>query len=94
MGRMNLIGMIEQGGDSDAVLSWHLTSNHFPPVEDGVRFARMAIAAVQEGRGGDAIHDPESSRIAEHASDVVESWHLDEFINYDDEGGEALHEDH
>jgi hypothetical protein len=81
MGRINTLGMLEQGGNSDAVLGWHLQSNHYPPILDGVRFARMAIEAVELGRGDEPIDDPESQRRAPSALAVVESWHLEDFID-------------
>jgi hypothetical protein len=81
MGRMGLVGMLEVGGDTDAVLDWHLRFNHFPPILDGVRFARAAMQAVQEGRGDEPVHDEASERHAPSAWDVVESWHLDEFLD-------------
>ena len=79
MGRAALEGMLEVA-EPDVALSWHLTSNHFPPIVDGVRFARLAITAVEEGRGDEFIIDEESERAAPHAWEVVDSWHLHDFV--------------
>lgn len=90
MGRLAAQGVIEQaavwGLDPDAALHWHLTCNHFPPIEGGVPFARLAIEAVREGRGDDAIDDGVSRR-APNAWDVVEAWHLHPWL--EDESDEV-----
>ncbi len=68
--------------DANVALHFHLRSNHFPPIIDGEEFAKLAIEAVNEGDHGRMIDD--GSRRG-YARDVVESWHLDFFLEGDDE---------
>ncbi len=71
-----------------AVLNWHLTSNHFPPLHDAVGFARLALKAVEEGRGDEPLDtgpDVPTPRRAPSAWAVIESWHLDCFLADDGE---------
>lgn len=86
MSRASLEGMLEAGGASDAVLEWHLTGNHFPPIVDGVAFARLALERVEAGRGDQPLEtepDARTPRRAPSAFAVVEAWHLSDFL----EGG-------
>jgi hypothetical protein len=69
-------------------LHHHLRYNHYPPIIDGERFAAAAIQAAREGRADEPVHDPESSRHAPKAWDVIEAWHLDFYLAEDDEDGE------
>lgn len=66
-----------------AVMSWHLSSNHVPAIIDGEAFAFAAIDAVNAGDDGRIIR--EGSREG-RAGDIVESWHLDSWLECDDYG--------
>ncbi len=64
--------------DMDVALHFHLRSNHFPPLIDCESFAKLAIEACNEGDYGRMIDD---GRRRGFARDVVESWHLDFFLD-------------
>lgn len=62
---------------TDAAMHHHLRYNHFPPIIGGEGFARACIEAVEEGREDELVAlDGFQGR----AGDVVESWHLDFFL--------------
>ena len=67
----------------ESALYHHLRFNHFPPIIAGEGFARAAIEAVNEGRGDDPLSL--EGRYAPSAYDVVETWHLDFFLEGDED---------
>jgi hypothetical protein len=71
-----------QSISADAAMHHHLRYNHFPPIIDGEEFARLAIAAVEEGEPDRIV---KAGTREGRAEDVVESWHLDFFLSDEDE---------
>jgi hypothetical protein len=83
MGRLSTIDMIDQAGTGDTILGWHLECNHFPPLRNAVDFARLAIEAVQDGRGDEPIDtgpDVPVPRRADTAWEVIQDFHLEDFL--------------
>ena len=82
MGSHNLDGMLEVG-TREQVLSWHLTSNHYPPVSlDFIGVAGQAIEDVDSGYPGNLILMPNGRTLT--AGQIVEGLHLEQFL--DDKG--------
>ena len=72
--------------DRDTVLSWHLQSNHYPPVPlSMIPACKAAIEAYEDEDYHRAITLPDGvswqGKLTAPASAVVESHHLDAFIN-------------
>lgn len=92
MGRIQAEGMIEFGGKGDNILTWHLTSpsQHFPPYPaEFVPIARQAIDAANEDDYDRIIELPEGvefrdGRTGVEAWRIIESFHLDSFIEQDE----------
>lgn len=73
-----------------AALEWHLTGNLYPSQGHNIEFAQAAIEAVNEGepervichRPGpmEALPEVESWTVPVHASELIEAWRLDGFI--------------
>lgn len=85
MGLSNTLGIIESDLSLEQQLSWHLTSNHFPPVPTSmVPTCIEAIDAVNEGDYGKLISLPEGvgykGLTVAPASAIVEQHHLDAFL--------------
>lgn len=115
MGRLGALGMAEEVGEGNvslqAAVSWHLTSNHYPP--HPAFMVPVAVAAVEAGQeeawdreielpDGCVEHRVilDDSNAAEHvgchtepvvewrnstrrtvpARDIIESFHLDSFL--------------
>lgn len=85
MGYLNALGMAESGVDLDVALTWHLRSNHYPPVP--VEMVGPCKRAIQYAKRGDWDHRvrlPKGTtwrgeRTAPvHA--VVEGHHLEAFL--------------
>lgn len=90
MGRMSLLSMLEET-DLDTALSWHLKSNHYPPLPDCVKkLAKEAIDKANEGEW-DAKISLEGTGISWRGqkevpvSACIEGWHLHDFLNNDEE---------
>ena len=93
MGHLAAIDMVEHAGHRQALV-WHLTSNHYPPISaELVPFAERAIELAQEERWDEVVEitfrgNPEArltdARTGAEATagDLVESWHLDAFLDY------------
>jgi hypothetical protein len=72
----------------DVALNWHLRSNHYPPLP--VELIDPAKAAIEAGNDGDfdrLIQLPDvlsfrDGRTAIMAWEMIESLHLDSFIDY------------
>jgi len=94
MGRMALDDMMVWAGedDMDSVLSWHLFSNHFPPLPEGtLALAKEVIAAFREGEPDRKIDISSIGAHRRHGTSVparvcAEAWHLDAFIVEEEEG--------
>ncbi len=76
--------------DIDTALSWHLKSNHFPPLPDEIfNVAKEVIEGINADDGMDfEVELPEGctyrgSPVAP-AWACVEAWHLDAFLEVDD----------
>lgn len=86
MGNMAAAGMVEAGGATPGVLSWHLKSNHYPPIPgDCVGVAAEALRAIAEGEPERPVgmRDVGVHRVygAEVPAWVIaEAWHLDVFV--------------
>lgn len=89
MGRANLEGMLEIA-DIDTTLSWHLQSNHYPPVPlSMIPVCKAAIDAGNEEDWDKQIELPEGvsyrgSKTAP-ASVIIEQHHLESFLSGDDD---------
>lgn len=86
MGLQNTLGFIESGIPLEQHLSYHLTSNHFPPVPTSmVQPCIEAIDAVNEGDYGRLISLPDGvgykGLTVAPASAIVEQHHLDAFLD-------------
>jgi hypothetical protein len=88
MGALSATDMAEQV-DIRTALSWHLTSNHYPPVPTSM--IEPCIEAIDAYNDGDPYRDidlPEGVfyRGQAHAPayDIIEQHHLDFWIEYDD----------
>lgn len=71
--------------DIDDILTWHLRSNHFPPVPISMLpICREAIAKANKGIHDDLIKLPDgvSYRGSEYApvEAIIEQHHLDSFL--------------
>jgi hypothetical protein len=83
----------EAGAESDIALAWHLQSNHYPPLPaELVPVARRVIDKANRGDWDKRVRLPEGvsyrgSRLAPVAA-CVEAWHLDAFLEEDDDWGE------
>jgi len=84
---MSAMGMAE-ATDIDTALSWHLSSNHYPPIPQVmIEPAKKAIAAANENDWDRVITLPESVSFRDGntapAHEMVEAMHLDAWIDYD-----------
>lgn len=86
MGRMQAQEMAGMGLDIDVALSWHLQSNHYPPVPTKMNaIAKRAIELAVKDEWGVEIELPEgvtfrngSTMVRPHQ--VIESFHLEDFV--------------
>jgi hypothetical protein len=85
-----LASMVGHEVELRTALSWHLTSNHFPPVPDIM--VEPCIEAIENAEIGDwdrEISLPEG--VGYKGLTVAPTWamveqhHLDSFINYDED---------
>jgi len=88
---MSLEDMHSQMGDKVAVLTWHLTSNHYPPVPANmVDPCLIAIGACNGGESNFEVDLPDGitwrGHTAAPAWAIVEGHHLEYFLEsvYDD----------
>lgn len=88
MGTMGAMGMAEAVDEGmiglRSALSWHLTANHFPPID--VSFIDTAVEAISCVDSED--YDTEITMpngLVRTASQIVEGMHLESFL-----GSEAL----
>ncbi len=81
---------------NNQVLEWHLLSNQYPPIEGDFahKLASNAIEMVLAGKGGKvvratggifprrkaAISWPEMPERKVTAEELVEAWHLEDFV--------------
>lgn len=84
MGYLAAQDMLQHGG-LDAALSWHLSSNHYPPVPFMFDAAKAAIEAGDEGEDWDKeIQLPAGTRwrgkTTAPAWAIIEGLHLDVFL--------------
>jgi hypothetical protein len=96
MGTTGAMGMADAVNDGSvslrAALSWHLTSNHFPPLPSAwVESALKVIDHANEGDWESMVTLPEAGRFSEQSysvGELVDRFHLDAFIEADLEGEE------
>ena len=80
MGHSSAQDMAEYGGVNETTITWHLTSNHFPPHD--VALVPVALAAL------DAMREDEPDRVIELPEIVtyrgqteVEAWEIVSGLN-------------
>ncbi len=88
MGRLNAEGMADMDMPLQAVLHWHLRSNHYPPVP--VTMIDPCIAAIDAANEGDydaPIDLPEGvsykGQTTAPAWAIIDQHHLDTWIDQD-----------
>ena len=102
MGSTQAMGMAEAVDDGmidlRSALSWHLTANHYPPIPTIMIDVAMAAIEAGEDEDWDRLIDlpdgVEHRRYGKRvpASAVIESLHLDTFIQgEEDDGNASLH---
>lgn len=84
MGAIALAGMLEEGTEEQA-LSWHFSSNHYPPIPLVViPIAKAAIRLARKGKWDSLVNLKGTCtwRGAAKApvSACIEGWHLEQFI--------------
>jgi len=86
MGQLGVEAMIDVT-DIDTALTWHLESNHYPPVPVVfVETAKAAIEAANEGDWDRVIPFPEGAQVESDAAyAIVDGLHLGSFITYEDD---------
>ena len=71
----------------EVALTWHLQSNHFPPVSTA--FIPTAIAAIEAANEGDwdrVIDFPKGTAIeSDNAGRIVDGLHLESWIDFSDD---------
>jgi len=91
MGNMQATGMAEaikkDWIDLGIALHWHLRSNHYPPLPTAlIETAKTAIERANAGDFDSEIELPEGiafrGKTAMSVSEVVESLHLDAYIDW------------
>jgi hypothetical protein len=85
MGYLSALDMAAQA-DIEIALSWHLASNHYPPVPSSmIEPCKAAIEAVMDGREDELIPLPVG--VLYRSDDVAPAWalveglHLDAFLD-------------
>lgn len=82
MGRISADAMREMT-DLDTALSWHLRSNHYPPVHPVfLETARQAITLANQGEWETEIVMPNG--ITKSVIGIIEGLHLEAFIDGDE----------
>jgi hypothetical protein len=86
MGYQTALGIAETNISLDQQVSWHFSSNCYPPVpQQMVPVAVQAINAVLSYEGGEDINLPEGvsfrGKTSVNAYTVVENLHLWAFVN-------------
>lgn len=89
MGRLGVEDMLEHGTVEQA-LTWHLTSNHFPPIPVAiVPVAKRAILYANQGRWDSLLTLPPGMTWRGHTrapvSACVDAWHLEAFLTREDD---------
>lgn len=92
MGRANLEGMLEMANDSsvafpnkDSILSWHLRSNHYPPVPlSMLPVCKEAIDKANDGLWDEMVDLPKGITWRDNdyapVREIIEAHHLDAFL--------------
>jgi len=88
MGHLQALEFAE--GDLDTGLTWHLRSNHYPPIPlTMLEPCKIAIQACNEGDWYHEVALPEGvtykGEITAPAWAIVEQHHLDAWIDYPEE---------
>ena len=90
MGRASAEDINALIGSTEQAIGWHLQSNHYPPVPPIMN--PVALAAIDAGNEQDfdrLIELPDGvefrdGRTAVEAWRIIESFHLDTFIEYEE----------
>ena len=93
MGLMNLLGILETDLPLNEKVSWHLTSNCYPPVPSELHpVAVLAINLCSDGKPNESVSLPTGftfrGQTEAPAYDIVDGLHLDLFIEYEQAEGE------
>ena len=85
MGHASAQGMVEVAGVNEMTLSWHLTSNHYPPLP--TTLVPVALQAIEHAGDDewDALLDlPEGIIFKDQSSapvhEIISNFHLEAFI--------------
>jgi len=86
MGLQNAVSMVELVGASDLALTWHLTSNHYPPLSVSlVPTCQRAIELANEGDWDHQVQLPEGITLQDQetapVSEIVCNFHLEAFLD-------------
>lgn len=84
MGSLHAQEFANSGLPLETSLTWHLTSNHFPPVHEV--FVPVAIEAIElanEGNWQDTITMPNGVTLT--VASIVEQLHLDAFLDNEED---------
>lgn len=89
MGTTGAMGMAEGVAEGtvslDSALYWHLTSNHFPPIDASfIPAAKQAIEWANDELWDARIEMPNGRTLS--VSKIVEGMHLEPFLMTDDDG--------
>ena len=88
MGRINLEGMLDSTvayQDRDMILSWHLRSNHYPPVPlSMLDTCKEAIDKANNGLWDEMVDLPKGITWRDNdyapVREIIEQHHLDAFL--------------
>lgn len=87
MGSQSAQGMVEFGGVNSITMSWHLRSNHYPPVPSVmVAPCLAAVDALNEEDEDRLISTPEGVEFRDGRTEIpawqwAESFHLWDFVS-------------
>jgi hypothetical protein len=91
MGTLNAMGMAEQSVSLDTMLSWHLSANHYPPVDSVfIPVAKQAIEAAREAvetEVWEALDEVVTmpNGIEKSLGEILAELHLEAFVDVTDE---------
>lgn len=89
MGSTGTRSMLEHATNEDAVLEWHMRSNHYPPLPRClIQVAKDVIRALRDDAPEELIQLPDGIEHKEYGREVpahvcADSWHLWEFAERD-----------
>jgi hypothetical protein len=92
MGHMSAVDMVAHASQDNA-LRWHLQANHYPPLPSSLLPVAKRVIQKAKRRDWDArVRLPKGilwkGKTTAPVSACVEAWHLDAFLEQEDQGGE------